>query len=95
MEPNTPQTPLSFDDHNKPQTIADIAIQFMEYKEVYYDEEAVREEVATWTRITAQDFKTLYETYSRGPKNLCVECGIDMGEQNLRQLCGKTYCLYQ
>jgi hypothetical protein len=25
-------------------------------------------------------------------KNLCVECGVDMGECNPRQFCGKTYC---
>ena len=24
--------------------------------------------------------------------NLCVECGVDMGPNNPRQLCGKTYC---
>jgi len=29
---------------------------------------------------------------SSTPKNLCVECGIDMGDQNPRQLCGKTIC---
>lgn len=27
-------------------------------------------------------------------KNLCIECGIDMGPNNPRQLCGKTECLY-
>lgn len=25
-------------------------------------------------------------------KNLCVECGVDMGDSNPRQFCGKTYC---
>lgn len=25
--------------------------------------------------------------------NLCIECGIDMGDCNPRQLCGKTRCL--
>ena len=25
-------------------------------------------------------------------QNLCMECGIDMGEGNPRQLCGKTRC---
>jgi hypothetical protein len=24
--------------------------------------------------------------------NRCLECGIDLGECNPRQLCGKTYC---
>ena len=27
-------------------------------------------------------------------KNLCIECGIDIGDNNQRQLCGKTYCIY-
>lgn len=26
-------------------------------------------------------------------RNLCLECGVDMGPQNPRQLCGKLYCL--
>ena len=25
-------------------------------------------------------------------KNLCLNCGVDMGDQNPRQLCRKTYC---
>ena len=25
-------------------------------------------------------------------ENRCIVCGIDMGEENPRQLCGKTYC---
>ena len=25
-------------------------------------------------------------------RNLCVNCGIDMGDNNPRQLCRKTYC---
>lgn len=25
-------------------------------------------------------------------KNLCVECGVDMGPNNPRQYCCKTYC---
>jgi hypothetical protein len=28
-------------------------------------------------------------------KNLCIECGVDMGYCNPRQYCGKTYCLNQ
>ena len=30
--------------------------------------------------------------YIKEIKNLCVECGIDMGPENPRQLCYKTYC---
>ena len=33
--------------------------------------------------------ESLNQTYI----NKCVECGIDMGYQNPRQYCGKTYCL--
>jgi hypothetical protein len=25
-------------------------------------------------------------------KNRCMECGVDMGDMNPRQLCGKLYC---
>jgi len=25
-------------------------------------------------------------------RNLCIECGVDMGDCNPRQLCGKLYC---
>ena len=24
----------------------------------------------------------------------CIECGVDMGPHNPRQLCGKTYCMF-
>jgi hypothetical protein len=27
--------------------------------------------------------------------NRCIICGIDMGECNPRQYCGKTYCFYE
>ena len=30
--------------------------------------------------------------HKRCSKNRCVECGMDMGECNPRQLCNKTYC---
>ena len=30
---------------------------------------------------------------SSEPKNRCTLCGVDMGPQNPRQLCAKTYCM--
>ena len=27
--------------------------------------------------------------------NRCLQCGIDMGDCNSRQFCGKTYCYYE
>ena len=31
---------------------------------------------------------------ARNNANLCIECGIDMGDCNPRQLCGKWCCLF-
>ena len=33
-----------------------------------------------------------YEESTPHNQNLCMECGIDMGDSNPRQLCGKTRC---
>jgi len=33
-----------------------------------------------------------FQTQSTDSANRCIECGIDMGPNNPRQLCGKTYC---
>jgi histone acetyltransferase (RNA polymerase elongator complex component) len=41
---------------------------------------------------TAAVLKILIEYSNNCPKNRCVQCGVDMGEMNPRQLCGKTYC---
>ena len=30
-----------------------------------------------------------------GDSNYCISCGIDMGENNPRQYCCKTYCPYE
>jgi hypothetical protein len=32
------------------------------------------------------------ENNIKSPLNRCLECGCDMGENNPRQLCGKTFC---
>ena len=47
----------------------------------YLDTENIEIELAN---IIVQNMK--------GMKNLCVECGEDLGECNPRQLCGKTFC---
>lgn len=36
---------------------------------------------------------TILERNSHFEKNLCIECGEDIGIDNPRQLCGKTYCI--
>lgn len=34
----------------------------------------------------------LFKDIPKGQVNRCLECNIDMGECNPRQLCGKWYC---
>lgn len=42
---------------------------------------------------TALNFiKNNLNLFEIGVKNLCLECGEDMGIHNPRQLCGKTFC---
>ena len=38
------------------------------------------------------DFKQSLLNNREGPVNRCLECNIDMGRCNPRQLCCKTYC---
>lgn len=39
------------------------------------------------------EFDKLLDRFDEGPKNLCLECKVDMGRMNPRQLCGKTRCI--
>jgi len=48
-----------------------------------YDEDYILDKLKEFTSR-----KRKLEQY----KNLCIECGIDLGETNPRQYCGKTYC---
>ena len=41
--------------------------------------------------MTLQRQNTIIKTYDQ--QNTCVECGIDMGSCNPRQLCGKLKCV--
>jgi len=36
--------------------------------------------------------KQFYKNIKESESNYCVSCGIDMGENNPRQYCRKTYC---
>ena len=38
------------------------------------------------------DFKKSLLNNREGMMNRCLECQVDMGKCNPRQLCGKTYC---
>ncbi len=38
--------------------------------------------------------RELQDIFQKEPiKNLCIECGVDMGDCNPRQYCGKTKCV--
>ena len=38
-------------------------------------------------------YQKLQEEYEKSKlKNLCIQCGVDLGYMNPRQYCWKTYC---
>lgn len=42
---------------------------------------------------TFQEFaRYVFANSDYGPRNKCIVCGIDMGDDNPRQYCGKTFC---
>ena len=43
--------------------------------------------------ITAEDRVRVAQHAEQAGGNLCVKCGVDMGEDNPRQYCGKNVCL--
>jgi len=43
--------------------------------------------------ITAEDRQRVAQHAEEAGGNLCVKCGVDMGEDNPRQYCGKNVCL--
>jgi len=47
-------------------------------------------------RPTMKELTQIFERYSYfNPKNLCGVCRVDMGYDNPRQLCCKTFCGYE
>jgi hypothetical protein len=48
------------------------------------------EPIHSFMAIKSRAFKRSRRSF----KNLCMVCGRDMGDQNPRQLCGKTRCVY-
>lgn len=64
----------------------------------YCDEEAIISECIAnhnW-RPLSSEIELLIQKHSwkhSCPKNECVECNVDMGPNNPRQLCGHTYCM--
>jgi len=70
---------------NKEREINNIIIKMIveieKYNDTYLD-----------TSNLLKDINLLINKYSLGKINRCIECNIDMGPCNLRQLCGKYKC---
>ena len=66
------------------------------YEDVLYDMiEGIEKSSGTYLNAEniIEDFKKSLLENREGMMNKCLECGIDMGRHNPRQLCGKTYCI--
>ena len=77
------------DNTNKRQKIIDkklVELVFLLEKtdSLYYDFDKIK-----------NNFIKSLDKYNDGLINKCLECGIDMGRSNPRQLCDKTHCGYQ
>lgn len=55
------------------------------------DLEDKRSEYYNFDKIKEEVIKIIKEN-CEGMMNRCIECGVDMGRSNPRQLCGKTFC---
>lgn len=64
----------------------------IENADVYVDYDDIINELKDNINITRDDILNAITKYSKGFKNRCFYCKIDMGESNPRQLCCKTYC---
>ena len=68
----------------------------MAWEKMYYDKYGRRPDPdppSSHYVPTSPPYVPTSPVYTDGtPKNLCTECGIDMGSCNPRQMCGKTYC---
>jgi hypothetical protein len=58
-----------------------IVVDVMEHKEIEKD---------VVEQVVVLDDSRINHGFSG--QNLCLECGIDMGDGNPRQLCGKSHC---
>jgi histone acetyltransferase (RNA polymerase elongator complex component) len=72
----------------------DLIYKLIDYVDCYTDSAKVIEELKhkSFNEITINEIINVINKYSKGPKNRCIECNIDIGENNSRQLCCKTYC---
>jgi len=67
--------------------IDNIIIKINEKSNYYLDNDKIKTEFNTM-------LKEIIMNNSFEFKNKCINCNIDMGKNNPRQLCGKIICLY-
>jgi hypothetical protein len=95
------ESPVSPPAPKKPSLYAHIRdrVSYFSGKYVYYaDEEAILLHLLEERlyRPTLKELTQIFERYSyQNPKNLCGVCRVDMGYNNPRQLCCKTFCGYE
>jgi len=73
-------------------SIEDLVKKLCYESNYYIDENAILEEIKTSHNVSEEMINKLIDKFSYALKNKCVDCGIDMGINNPRQLCRKTYC---
>ena len=84
----------TLDQYPKYIQLIDFIWKVIDDSNVYTNEESVIEEFKDkiFSEVSIKQIKEVIDKYSRGFKNHCTECNIDIGESNPRQLCCKTYC---
>ena len=58
----------------------------------YVNVDGLKEELESIPILTKDIILSRVDKYREGMKNRCLECGVDMGRTNPRQLCGKWVC---
>lgn len=90
--PSAPCKPLALPIATWKSSISTIA----QNSDSYIDEDALHRELdqvaETMYMLSVPDFERILDSHTHAPKNLCLGCGLDMGDCNPRQLCEKTYC---
>jgi len=79
--------------HNKKGIIMDMLIDNLIISITQYNKEV--DNTYTDMDLLQEKLETLIKECQTGYVNRCLECNVDMGECNPRQLCGKTYCYSQ
>jgi hypothetical protein len=79
------RTKCRFKEHKDYEKMKDIKKQIIEHfihiKDEYVNEKELMDKLIN-----------IFDTIGKGNINRCIDCNIDIGESNPRQLCGKWIC---